>query len=178
MISVRKKLKKALSLHQQGHLVDAAELYQDIILRSDPSNVDALNLLGVILQAAGDLEAAVTLIRRATELAPDYAAPHVNLGNALRVSGQLEEAAESFEKACKLEPNKGEPFNNLASVMNEMDRYFEAKESAEKAVALAPALGAAHNNLGNALLGLGEKEASIECYRRAINLDRADATSH
>ena len=176
-MSVRKKLKKALSLHQQGRLVEAAELYQDI-LRSDPNNVDALNLLGVILQAAGDLEAAVTLIRRATELAPDYAAPHVNLGNALQVSGELEEAAESFERACELEPNKGEPFNNLASVLNEMDRYFEAKEMAEKAVALAPALSAAHNNLGNALLGLGEKEASIECYRRAISLDRADATSH
>jgi len=177
MMSVQKKLKKALSLHQQGHLVEAAELYQDI-LRSDPNSVDALNLLGVILQAAGDLEAAVTLIRRATELAPDYASPYVNLGNALQVSGKLAEAAESFERACQLEPNKGEPFNNLASVLNEMDRYFEAREMAEKAVVLAPALGAAHNNLGSALLGLGEKEASIECYRRAISLDRADATSH
>jgi len=30
MMSVRKKLQKALSLHQQGRLVEAAELYQDI----------------------------------------------------------------------------------------------------------------------------------------------------
>jgi len=59
-MSIQEKLSTALAFHQQGQLLEAGELYREI-LAEDPDQVDALNLMGVVMQAAGDLEVALGL---------------------------------------------------------------------------------------------------------------------
>ena len=84
-MDVAHEFKRALEHHQQGRLLEAGEIYREILAR-DPDHVDALNLIGVVLQAAGDLELAEKLIRRATEVAPEYFAPFANLGNVVQAA--------------------------------------------------------------------------------------------
>ena len=79
------QLQRGLHLHQQGHLLEAGKLYQEI-LAEEPDHVDALNLMGVVMHATGDLGLAEELLRRAINLAPDYFAPHANLGNVLQTA--------------------------------------------------------------------------------------------
>ena len=88
------ELKKGLGLHQEGRLAEAGDIYAGI-LEAEPDNTDALNLMGVVLQAAGDCVGAIELLQRATELAPDYFAAHVNLGNAQLGAGRLDDALEA-----------------------------------------------------------------------------------
>jgi len=163
------ELQRALSLHQQGKLLEAGEIYRQI-LAEDPNHVDALNLMGVVMQAAGDLEMAETLITTATELAPDYFAPFANLGNVFQAAGRVDAAIEAFEKALALNPQSVESANNLASALNEKQDFEGALAASEKALALIAGFPEALVNKGNALLGLGRAEAAVEAFEAALDL--------
>ena len=57
-------LRTAVSHHQAGDVTEAARLYRHV-LEHDPNQADALNLLGVIAQQAGDLDQALHLFDQA-----------------------------------------------------------------------------------------------------------------
>ena len=166
-MDIQTRLAQALELHQAGHLLEAGEIYREI-LGVDANNVDALNLMGIVMQAAGDLDLAIDLIGRATELAPDYFAPFANLGNAYQAASRRDEAVEAFRKALELNPDSPETANNLASVFNELGRHDEALSASEAALGLIPDFPAAEINRGNAYAGLGKTAQAIESYRRIL----------
>lgn len=176
-MSTQELLKKGLELHQAGNLAEAGEVYRTV-LEAEPENVDALNLMGVVLQSGGELDTAITLLEQAAKLAPDYAAPLVNLGNVLQLKGRLEDAVESFEKALALDPNLAEAANNLGSALNDLGRHQEAADACAAALKLMPDFGEAHNNLGNALAGLGKSDEAEESYRRALEINPGHATAY
>ncbi len=55
------------------------------ILENEPGHPLALNNLGRILQAAGDLTGAYDCFKKAVELKPDYYVALNNLGNVAKV---------------------------------------------------------------------------------------------
>ena len=61
----------------------------------------------------GRLVEAVASFQGATQLKPDYAKAHNNLGVALEEQGRLEEAVASFQRAIGLKPDFAEAHNNL-----------------------------------------------------------------
>ncbi|MAH83416.1 MAG: hypothetical protein CBB68_03515 [Rhodospirillaceae bacterium TMED8] len=175
-MSIDQKLRAAVGLHQAGNLADAGELYQEILIE-EPNQVDALNLLGVILNTAGKTDAALTLLERACTLAPEFAAPFVNMGNALQSVGRLTEAIDALQKGLVLAPEQAETWNNLASALNIEGRHNEAITACTQSLTLAPQLGAAHVNMGNALLALGNKNEAEHAFEKALKLDPADSNA-
>ena len=163
------QLQRGLHLHQQGHLLEAGKLYQEI-LAEEPDHVDALNLMGVVMHATGDLGLAEELLRRAINLAPDYFAPRANLGNVLQAAGLLFESIGAFEKALSLNPQSFETLNNLSSVLNDTEQFDAAFKASNEALSLEPAFPEALVNKGNALLGLGRSEEAVLCYQDALEL--------
>ncbi len=149
-------------------------MYRDVLLE-EPDNADALNLLGVVMQAAGDLEMAIELLTRATELTPDFFGSFANLGNALQASGRLDDAVDAFDTAIALNPDSMETANNLASVYNELKRFDEARTAAETALRLYPNFPEALVNKGNALAGLGNLIDAIGAYMSALSLNPSHA---
>jgi tetratricopeptide (TPR) repeat protein len=168
-MDIAAELQRGLALHQQGHLLEAGETYRQI-LAVDPQHVDALNLMGVVMQAAGDLEMAEDLLTRATKLAPDYFAPFANLGNALQAMGRLSEAIDAFHTALDLNADSVETVNNLASALNQTKQFEAALEASEQALKLLAAFPEALVNKGNALLGLGRPDEAIATYQKALVL--------
>lgn len=175
-MNVAQELQKGLQLHQAGQLPEAGEIYKKI-LETDPNNVDALNLMGVLLQSGGQLDTAIVLLEQATKLAPDYAAPFVNLGNALQLAGRAEDAVDAFEKAMALEPGGPEAANNLASALNDLGRHEEAVRACQSALKLKPGFAEAHNNMGNALAAQGKHEEAEESYEKALEISPTNATA-
>ena len=141
-MNIAKELQRALELHQAGRLAEAGAIYRDI-LKVDPDNVDALNLMGVLLQSGGQLSTAISLLEKATQIAPDYLAAWVNLGNALQLVGKLEGAVDAFQKAMTLNPRQPEPANNLASALNQLKRHGEAIDACVMALKSAKSCGLA-----------------------------------
>ena len=86
-------LAAAVCQHEAGDLAAAEVLYRQVLVR-EPEHPDALHLLGLIAQAAGDLTSAAAGIRHALALRPGEAVFHYNLANVLRDAGQLDDAIE------------------------------------------------------------------------------------
>lgn len=168
-MDVAAKLNEGREYHRQGRLGDAGRCYQ-AVLQADPDNVDALNLMSVLAQMAGDNNMAANLAWRAIQLQPDWAAPYIAFGNACQSAGDLARAVDAFQKAVALNPEQPEGYINLASALNELGRYAEAVKMAVEAIVIDSSLPEAHNTFGNSLAGIGSPEEAIEAFQKVVYL--------
>ncbi len=76
-------LAEAVALHEAGNLKKAERLYKNI-LKANPRNSVALNLLGVLNYQGGRHSKAIQLLGKAVAISPDYAFAHFNLGNVYK----------------------------------------------------------------------------------------------
>ncbi len=67
-------------------------------------NADLLIADGNRAEEAGDLLGACERYRKAVEIAPHYAAAHLNLGIGLEAIGNVEQARKSLEAALHIDP--------------------------------------------------------------------------
>lgn len=71
-------LSTALDAQRRGRLLEAQNLYNQVLL-VQPSNFDAIHMLGVVQYARGRFAEAAALLKRAIALRPDVAAANHNL---------------------------------------------------------------------------------------------------
>lgn len=89
---------EASRLHRFGRINDAQEICRQILAR-EPAQVQALNLLGLMAQAAGDHRGAVKMFARAIAADDVNDACHYNAGNSYQALGQRSKAIAHFSKA-------------------------------------------------------------------------------
>jgi tetratricopeptide (TPR) repeat protein len=174
---MEKALTWAIGVHQAGHLLDAARLYQQI-LEGDPNQPDALHLLGVLRHQQGDHGLAVELMGQAVALQPTIPAFHANLAEAYRALKQFDRAIGCCRVALRLCPDNPEVLSNLGLALQGLGRLAEAAEQFRRAIELRPDFGAAHNNLGLVLQKAGRIDEALSHFRRATELSPDLAAAH
>ena len=165
--SMEARLSEALDLHRQGRLTEARIRYERI-LSKQPDHPDALNLLGALEQAAGNLTLALGYLEKAISLSPQNGMYLNNLGNALKDAGQYDRAEACYCRAAELDPRDPNPPYNLATLLHGRDRLAEARIWYEKTLALAPDDTAALNNLGALLRTQGKMSQAESVYRKLL----------
>jgi predicted O-linked N-acetylglucosamine transferase (SPINDLY family) len=168
---------QAIRLHQEGRLEDADRLYRQA-LASDPTNANALHLLGVLQAQRRDFAAADDLIGRSIVLEPRNPVAHYNRGNVLRELKRLDQALTSFDRALALTPGHVEAWTNRGTVLQELGRSAEALASFDRALALSPHHIPAHFNRANALRHLKRPLEGVASYDRVIALKPDHAEAH
>lgn len=108
-------LTQALEKHQCGDLINAEALYNQL-LEINPSDADALNLLGVLHLQRSDFSRSQDLIQLAISLHPEIAEYHNNLGQVFRYQGNHEVARNCFQEALKRNPHLQSAIENLDAV--------------------------------------------------------------
>ncbi len=83
----------------QSGRADAAVVVLLELVRREPNNVHAVNLLASASLLSGKLDQALYYATRAVELAPNVPAVHATLGNCLTAHGRYAQAQAAFEKA-------------------------------------------------------------------------------
>ena len=161
-------MQEANRLNAQGQSQQARELAERIV-RLDPSQDDAMNLLGLQAAQAGQGETAVTWFAKAAAANPANPNHLGNLAGMLISLGRLEPALEHLERAVVMSPS-AEVHNNMGAVLQKMDRLQEAAHHYRQAVQLSPASVAMWNNLGFVLLGLDQLEEADSALARALAL--------
>jgi tetratricopeptide (TPR) repeat protein len=86
-------------------------------LNLNPSNADAVNLMGRVAFAREDLPSALDYFRRALALNPSLGDAYNNMGNALKELGQLEAARKAYLNALDLDADVTGVYVNLADSM-------------------------------------------------------------
>lgn len=158
-----------MALLQQGRFAEAIPVYESI-LRREPKNVGAANLLGVALIQTGRLEDAADAIKRALALDPNQGPAHYNLGTTLHSLGRYDEAISHFEQAIRLDPNDAQAQNNLGAALKASGRLEEALGAYRNAVRLQPRFFEAHLNVANLLQTLGQSLEALDVIDQAIKL--------
>jgi Flp pilus assembly protein TadD len=164
-------LASAISHHQAGRLADAEALYRRA-LASNPADIDALRLLGVLRFQCGDSAEAESRLRHALQIAPGHAKAHDNLGFVLSGLGRREDAFNALRRAVELEPGNAAFQFNLASLLVTMQRMEEAADAFNRVLALEPGHTGAHQQLATALLRRGDGRKALHhldaCVRHGL----------
>ncbi len=167
--SIPARFKQALALHKQGRLIEAEQVYREV-LQHAPTHFDALHLLGVLALQTLRTESGVELIGKAVELNPNSWGAHNNLGNGLRDLGRLDAALASFDRSIALRPDFAEAHNNRGIVLQDLARLDDALASFDAAIALKPDYADAHNNRGTVLQKLNRAADAAASFSTAIAL--------
>ena len=161
------KFKSGLALQQQGRLVEAARLY-DEILAADKSHFAALHCLGAIAYQTGNLERAVSLISNAIRINPKIASADPYRGAALNQLNRHEEAIAVCNEAIKLKPDFAEAHYNRGNALHGLGRLDEALASYDKAIAIRPDFAEAWSNRGSVLQNLERLDEALASCDKAI----------
>ena len=117
--------KKAESLIAEGNLRAAADLCKEM-LDANPEYPYGYHLMASLFSATGTFERAVTFSQKATQLAPEVCAFHMQHGQLLYSLGEYEAAAVSFMAAFHIEPQNPIIILLLASTFTGRGQYEEA----------------------------------------------------
>jgi len=160
---LQQALQQAVTLHQQGRLDDAAQLYNGI-LAGTPDNFDAMHLLGVLMHQRGRSAEALALISRALAMNAKSADALLNQANVLFGMRRFAEALDVYDNARALRPDDAELLSNRANTLCELGRALEAVPCFDRALALRPNDPDILANRANALLVLNRAaEALVNC---------------
>ena len=166
-MDIRHLIQRAFGLHQQGQLEQAAELYGQI-LKQQPGDFTALQLLGLLRGQQGKNAEAVRLLEAALSIKPQEFGVLVNYGQVLMAAGRCQDALGIFDKALVIKPDFFEAFYNKGVALAQLKRFAEAVTSYDKALALRPNSAEPFYNRGIALDSLGRLEDALASYEQAL----------
>lgn len=123
---------------------------------------------------SGDPARAVTELKAAIEIYPQYYAARLELGRELGIQKRFQEAAETLQPLGQIAPRRAEPRVEYGKVLLALGRAEEALSELRTALRLQEANWATHLYLGWALLEKDENTAT-QHFKRAIELDERKA---
>ena len=161
---------RAIALEALGRTRDASDDYRQA-LRLDPASLLAHGRLSSICLSCGDLDEAISLLRRIIDLDPANAVAFNNLGLAIERKGELRGAEICFKRASRLDPKLPHAHNNLARMLQRRSVTCAIRHYSI-AVRLDPHLAEAFNNRGNALMSQTRLSEALQEFRRAFELNQ------
>jgi predicted O-linked N-acetylglucosamine transferase (SPINDLY family) len=143
------------------------------VLAIDANIAEAWLNLGIIEEEErSDFEAALKNFDAALRLRANYPEAHYNRGNMLARMYRLEEALASYRQAIKLAPGYVDALHNLANTLRSARQPELALEAFSAAIKLKPSADL-YANRGYALRDVGQYQAAIKSFDKALQLDAA-----
>jgi tetratricopeptide (TPR) repeat protein len=153
----------------QAGLFDAAVESLQEALKSNPDNVDAMRYLaGAYYSRKIHLDDAEALLRRATQVAPEFTAAWMLLGPVLMERSKFLDAIDVFQEACKLAPENAEAWGALGNAYARASRTEESARAFARSVALEPGFAGSQMGYAHVLKTLGDQPGALRAYRAAI----------
>lgn len=155
---------------QQGDL-DASLARLTKAYELHPQDPEVLTELAITNDHIGQerLTYAEPLYRKVTQLKPNSAAAHNNLGFNYLLQGRQQDAIKSLTKALALAPDNDRAKNNLGAA------YLLDKQP-DRAIKLfqgTVGLAAAYNNLGYIYMTRGDLQSAEQAFKKALQLNPA-----
>jgi len=166
---LRTRLLGIIETHRAGRVEEAIEGYREVLTRQ-PSQFDALRLLGAALLSVGRHQESLAMLERALQLRTNLSEVWALRGDALSHLQCGEEAASSYKRALALQPNAAGTWSSLGVRLHALGRYSDALASFERALVLEPRAAPLWVYQGNALNELGRFSDAVASYESALSL--------
>ena len=108
---IQRLIAQGLATHQQGKLSEAKAIYEQI-LKIQPNNFSALQLMGTMYAQTKNHLQAIEFLSKAIKINPQFAPCYNNIGGALKELKRLDEALASYDKAISIKPDYAEAYWN------------------------------------------------------------------
>lgn len=162
-------LQAAREHHQQGHLAEAQQAYQQFLTHF-PDHPDGLFGMGTLALQAQQDAAAEQLFRRFLSQNPMVAMGHYYLAMSLACQDRMAEATRSLEQSVTLDPNLADAHASLGRAYLASGRQAEAISSCQKALTLAPNNVMALHILADSHAALGHLPQAQAAYQQVVAL--------
>lgn len=172
MAQKSEKFQQAFSLHQQGKLTDARDLYMEI-LKDESQNAEVWDLLGVLYYQVKEYLEAELCIKKAIEIKPEIYY-FENLAKLYLDKGDFELAIKYYESLSEEFPKNYEYQFNLAMAYKNHHDWERAKIAYKKAIELNPKSHEAYFNLAYLCFNENRPQDAVECYKKALEVKPDD----
>ena len=166
------KFQQAFSLHQEGKLTRARDLYKEI-LETDAQNHEVWDLLGVLYMQAEKYEESEDCIKNALQIeAKTYYLE--NLGKLYLRAKKFQQAIEVYEILTKTSAQNYENWFNLGMAYKNNSDWDKAKDAYYKAIEVNPQSHESYFNLAYLYFNANDPDGAVKCYEKALELDPED----
>ena len=163
------RVREALASFGAGNVSKARKLCE-FVLKKEPHNTDALNLLANIEMRQSNYSVAVEILEKIVRRQPADPQYQFNLGFAYMRMDAPEKAVEHFRVAVHLKSDFGEAWSRLCGTAGQLGLLREAVKAGESAVRLIPNSMAAQMNLATAYDAFGQTGLALKHYEVAAGL--------
>lgn len=160
------------TLRRLGRLADALDSYERA-LGIAPALADAWCHRAIALHDLGRHADAAASAEQALAMRPAYADAFVALGHALQALDHHADSVDAYDSALALAP-RADTWCARGAALKKSGDLAGALHSYEQALAVRPDYALAEHYRAHTLRGLGQRDAAVASYRRALDLG-ADA---
>lgn len=164
--------------HHNAGAADAARVLYRHVLTVDPTQPDALRLLGMLDWRDRGVERAIASLRRAAIVMPGASELRLLLATALDAMGCGAAAASNLRHAIALNPTDASSWAAAAHRATKTGCSVEALVAWRAVATLCPDRPAALMGLAGALRDNGRTEAALRTGKRALALNPGAAPAH
>jgi uncharacterized protein (TIGR02466 family) len=149
-----------MMLHEQDRLDSADELYAQA-LDTEPDNLQALRLRGILARQRADYDASVRLLERLGQLVPCDPLPANELALTYMASGELYAAELALRDAVRFDCSSRQALANLGAILQQRGHLDEAAKQYVAYLDLEPDDLEVRCNLANALMEAGHGDRAL-----------------
>ncbi|HEY9838964.1 MAG: tetratricopeptide repeat protein [Candidatus Sericytochromatia bacterium] len=171
-MSLAQQLEVARQHHINQRLQEAEIIYR-AILKLEPENAEALQLLGVLVAQAGQPEQGLSLLEQARRLAPDRPEIDLNFGAVLRQLGRMEEALSLYRQLELRYPDFAQALFHIGELGYRLGHQAEAETHLLRWLELNPQHLDALNILASLYQAQGRWQEAESMFNRALALEPA-----
>ena len=199
-LPVDKALRKAMNYMRVGELIEAEELYKQVLSKfpknkkaiqgyrklkagitskgssnSEPTQEQVQELINLYNQ--GQFEDALVKVKRLIGLFPGEMVLYNIKGASNTALSRYEAAVDTYKQALTISSEHVETYYNMGLALQCKGDLDAAIESYKQAVKIKPDYAKAHYNMGIAQKNKGDTDAAIKSYKQAIEIkpDYAEA---
>jgi protein O-GlcNAc transferase len=162
-------IRNAISLHRQGNLTAAEQLYRSI-LAAHPRHFEALHLLGVLRVQQNRSADALPLFEQALAINPHATDALANSATALMAVGRPVDALGRLEVLQALKPTDAQTLYSKGVVLAALGRRDEAIAAYDAAITIRPDHWLAMFNLGNEHAAAARYLEALPVFDKALVL--------
>lgn len=156
-----------------------AHLAVDALIESAPSSSEVLNYKGLIFQAEGDYETAISFYEEALELSGEGNANALfNRGRAYLINGRTDDAIGDLRRLTTLTPDNPSAWSALGIAYSNQSNWGKAIESFNQAISLDEESYRDHNLIASAYRYTGRQSEAIKILKESIKINSSFYLSH